>query len=61
MFIRSKILSEVFTNLGVGWLALVIITPSPTILSLLHSVMNGIICLLIAETILRLEESYDFR
>lgn len=55
MFIRPEILSGLFTSLAAGWFALILITPQFP--SLLAPFAGGIICLTIAELILRLKEN----
>ena len=66
MFIRAEILSGLFTNLAAGWFALILITPqivansySNLFSSLFVPFFGGIICLTIAELILRFENN-DF-
>ena len=65
MFIRAKILSEVFTNLAVGWLGLILITPQLVIFdtlegiffTLLKPLLSAIVSLIAAELILQISEN----
>lgn len=62
-YVRPAILSGLFTNLAAGWFGLAIITPTAlvsttviqTVGGFIKAIASGIVCLLMAEILVRFE------
>ena len=65
LFVRPSIISGLFTDLAAGWLGIVLIsplsliqpTPEETFFAFTKAIFNSIVCLVLAEIIIRIEKN----